>query len=157
MRYLVRNELDFQKPVNLRRLSPMMKIYAGIVSKWHETNYYLTNLHKRQEAAYAAQVQRDEKLKEALLVQIFKELNNNHSMKAKGEECDEVILCVQSKFIHSLDRILTHKDFLPYIIAKVPEDPDIRLAFPEMPVLVKVQKKKLKGVDEELVVTGHET
>ena len=154
MRYLIRRELDFQQPINLKRLSPFMKIYAGLVSKWHETNYYQTQLHKRLEADYAARVKRDEKLKDALLVVIYQELNNNKSLKKRGEECDEIIVCVKSKFIHSLDRILTHTDFLPYVITKVPEEPDVRVAFPDMPILVKVQKKRLGeevsvGVEED--------
>ena len=130
-----------------------MKIYAGIVSKWHETNYYKTNLNKRLEADYAERVRRDEMLKEALLVIIYKELDNNQSMSKKGEECTEIVVCVKSKFIHSLDRILKHKDFLPYIIEKVPEEPDARTAFPEMPILINIRKKNLQEVvdDEEAV------
>lgn len=123
-----------------------MKIYAGLASKWRETSFYKTKLNKRLEADYAARVKRDEKLKEALMVVIYKELDNNSLLSSRGEESQELIICVKSNFIHSLDRILTHKDFLPYVITKVEEDPDIRKAFPEMPILIKVSKKKLQEV-----------
>lgn len=146
MRYLIRRELDLNEPVNLRRLSPMMKVYAGIASKWHDTKFYRTRLNKRLEADYAAKVKRDEKLKEAMMVIIYKELDSNSLLSSKGEESQELVLCIKSNFIHSLDRILTHKDFLPYVVTKVEEDPDVRKAFPEMPVLVKVSKKKLQEV-----------
>ncbi len=146
MRYLIRRELDLDQPINLRRLSPAMKIYAGLASKWRETSFYKTKLNKRLEADYAARVKRDEKLKEALMVVIYKELDNNSLLSSRGEESQELIICVKSNFIHSLDRILTHKDFLPYVITKVEEDPDIRKAFPEMPILIKVSKKKLQEV-----------
>lgn len=146
MRYLIRRELDLDKPVNLRRLSPAMKIYAGLACKWRETNFYRTKLNKRLEADYAARVKRDEKLKEALMVVIYKELDNNSLLSSRGEESQELVICVKSNFIHSLDRILTHKDFLPYVISKVEEDPDVRKAFPEMPILLRVSKKKLQEV-----------
>lgn len=155
MRYLVRHELDFDAPINLRRLRPIMKIYAGIVTKWRDTEYYKSNLNKRMEAAYAERVKRDEMLKEALLVLIYRELDNNASLAKKGEKCCEVVVCVQSRFIHSLDRILQHKDFLPYVIKKVPEEPDARLAFPEMPILLRVRKRNLKeanAIEETMAI-----
>lgn len=143
MQYFMRKELDVDAPVNLRRLSPKMKIYAGLVSKWHESKFYKSQYNKRMDAMHAEQVRRDEKLKEALLVIIYRELNNNKSLKAKGEECSEIIVCVKSKFIHSLDRIIEHKEFLPYVLKKIDEEPDVRTAFPEMPILLCVKKKVL--------------
>lgn len=141
----MRNELDVTKPVNLRRLTPLMKIYAGIMSKWNATDWHKTRLNERLEIAHALQVEKDEKLKEALLVQIYKELNDNHTLSDYNEICREVVLCVQSDFIHSLDRVLKHKDFLPYVVTKVSENADVRLAFPDMPVLLRVSKKTVGG------------
>lgn len=143
MKYLVRKELDFDHPVNLRRLKPFMKIYAGAICKWRESERYKNGLNKRLEQEYAKRVKQDEKLKEVLLALIFKELDNNHSMEKKGEECAEIVLCVKSKFIYSLNRILDHKDFLPYVITKVEEEEDLRVAFPEMPILLRVSKRTL--------------
>lgn len=149
MRFLVRNELDFEKPINLRRLKPLMKIYAGFIVKWHETEFYKTALNKRLEADYAAKIQRDEKLKEALLVVIFKELDNSKAVSSYGEESKEIVVQIKSKYIHSFDRIVNHKDFLPYELIKVDENPDLRKAFPEMPVLIRVRKKQM---NEEVLV-----
>ena len=143
MRFLVREELDFNKPINLRKLSPLMKIYAGFVVKWRETDFYKTSLNKRLEADYAAKVQRDEKLKEALLVVIFRELDNSKSVQSYGEESKEIVVQIKSKYIHSFDRIVEHKDFLPYQITKVSENSDLRTAFPEMPILVRIKKKQM--------------
>lgn len=146
LRYLIRNELDVSKPVNLRRLTPAMKIYAGIASRWHDSDTYKRRVEKRLEETHAASVQKDERLKEALLVQIFKELDNNQSLGEKGEVCDSLILCVQSQYIYSLDRVLRHKDFLPYEIEKIDEDTDLRTAFKDMPILIRVKKKLLQEV-----------
>lgn len=143
MQYFVREELNLDAPINLKRLSPAMKLYAGFMCKWRETKMYKNSYNKRKEAEHAARVQKDEKLKESLLVIIYKELDNNESMQKHGEECVELVLCIKSNFIHSLDRILTHSEFLPYEITKVPETRDFRVAFPEMPVILRVCKKSL--------------
>lgn len=144
MQYFIRKELDMDSPINLRRLSPMMKVYAGFMSKWRETKYYKTKYNKRKEADYALRVKHDECLKESLLALIYKELNNNESLQKYGEECTSVILQVKSKFIYSLDRVLKSKEFLPYLIERVEEDADLRLAYPDMPILLRVCKRSLQ-------------
>lgn len=143
MQYFIRKELDIGSPINLRRLSPMMKIYVGFMCKWHETKYYKTKYNKRKEAEFAAQTQRDEKLKDVLLAVIYKELNNNESLSERGEECVEVVVQVKSEFIHALGRVLKSKEFLPYVIERVEENGDFRLAYPEMPILLRVRKKAM--------------
>lgn len=145
MQEFVRKELDLQQPVNLRRLSPVMKIYAGFMSKMMETKFYKTALNKRKEEEYALRTQRDERLKEVLLAVIYRELNSNETMKEYEEECVEMIVCVKSNFIHSLDRIIRHKEFLPYDIVKVEEEADLRVAFPDMPILLCISKKSLQN------------
>lgn len=145
MQYFVRRELDLNYPINLRRLTPIMKVYAGVISRWQETRYYKTQYNKRMEADAAARVQRDEKLKEYLLAVIYRELDNNNGAGARGEECNCIIVQVKSKFIHSLDRILDKKEFLPYNIERVRENSDFRLAYPDMPILLRVRKKALNS------------
>lgn len=144
MQYFVRKELDMGSPINLRKLSPLMKIYAGIISKWRETKYYKTQFNKRKEAAYAMQVKHDECLKDALLALIYKELDDNTSLSAKSEECVSVVLQINSRYIHSIDRVLKGKEFLPYYVERVEEEPDFRLAYPEMPILLKINKRSLQ-------------
>lgn len=144
MQYFVRRELDMSSPVNLRKLSPLMKIYAGVISKWKETKYYKTQFNKRKEAAYAVQVKHDECLKDALLALIYKELDDNTSLGTKSEECISVVLQINSRYIHSIDRVLRGKEFLPYCVERVKEEPDFRLAYPEMPILLKVTKRSLQ-------------
>lgn len=144
MQYFVRKELDMGSPINLRKLSPLMKIYAGIISKWRETKYYKTQFNKRKEAAYAMQVKHDECLKDALLALIYKELDDNTSLSAKSEECVSVVLQINSRYIHSIDRVLKGKEFLSYYVERVEEEPDFRLAYPEMPILLKINKRSLQ-------------
>lgn len=142
MQYFVRKELDVSEPINLRKLSPSMKIYAGVLSSWHNTRYYKKKYAKRKEIEEQVRIQKDERLKDYLLAMIYKELDNQTINKRlqTGEECLEVIIQVNSVSIYSLNRVLKSKEFLPYKIERIQEEKDFRIAFPDMPVLIRVQK-----------------
>lgn len=142
MQYFVRKELDVSEPINLRKLSPSMKIYAGVLSSWHNTRYYKKKYAKRKEIEEQVRIQKDERLKDYLLAMIYKELDNQTISKRlqTGEECLEVIIQVNSVSIYSLNRVLKSKEFLPYKIERIQEEKDFRIAFPDMPVLICVQK-----------------
>lgn len=142
MQYFVRKELDVSEPINLRKLSPSMKIYAGVLSSWRNTRYYKKKYAKRKEIEEQVRIQKDERLKDYLLAMIYKELDNQTISKRlqTGEECLEVIIQVNSVSIYSLNRVLKSKEFLPYKIERIPEEKDFRIAFPDMPVLIRVQK-----------------
>ena len=142
MQYFVRKELDVSEPINLRKLSPSMKIYAGVLSSWHNTRYYKKKYAKRKEIEEQVRIQKDERLKDYLLAMIYKELDNQTISKRlqTGEECLEVIIQVKSVSIYSLNRVLKSKEFLPYKIERIQEEKDFRIAFPDMPVLIRVQK-----------------
>lgn len=146
MQYFVRKELDVNESINLRKLSPSMKIYAGFMSSWHNTRYYKKKYAKRKELEEQLRIQRDEKLKDHLLAIIYRELDDqtiNRKMRT-NDECLEIVVQVKSKSIHSLNRVLKGKEFLPYEIERVPEEEDFRIAFPDMPVLIRVRKRALR-------------
>lgn len=143
MKVFIRKELNTEKPINLHRLSSVMKLYAGIVTKWHSTKFYKINLNKRLEAEQQEQIQKDEKLKELLLAQVYNELTNNASLSEKGEVCDSVILSVKSDYFSSLSRILSSKDFLLYDVRRIEEFSDLRTAFEKMPILIEFKKKMI--------------
>lgn len=147
MQYFIRKELDTTKPINLRKLSPFMKIYAGIVSSWHNTRYYKRKYTKRKEVEEQTRIQKDDRLKDYLLAFIYKELDNNDIAKSiddVNDECLEIIVQIKSNSIHSLERVLRSKEFLPYEIERIPEHKDFRLAYPEMPILLRVRKRTLQ-------------
>lgn len=143
MRVKLRNELDFRQPVNLHRLSPLMKVYAGIISKWHESDMYKQKCNRSIEAANIARMQKDESLKSILLARIFRAFSEDAEVAKRGKECKAVVLCVDASHKKSLDRVLKDRDFLSYDIEFVKENPDIRKAFANMPYLLRVSKKLL--------------
>lgn len=141
MKIKIRDELDVDSPVNLRRLSPKMKLYAGFMVKIHESRWYQTNRHKKEEQDHARHVKEDERLKDALLAVLYRELISNKSLEAKNDVCQEITISVDAKYGKSLNRILNHKDFIIYDIQKIEENIDIRTAFPDMKILLRVSKR----------------
>lgn len=141
MKIKIRDELNVDAPVNLRRLQPRMKLYAGFMVKIHESRWYQTGKHKKEEQEYARQLQQDEKLKDALLATLYRELVSNNTLEERNDVCTSIILGIDSKHDKSLKRILKQKDFIMYDIQRVEEQPDLRKAFPDMQILIRVSKK----------------
>ena len=59
MRVKMRRVLDVESPVNLRELSPLDKIKAGIVTQWMHTNFYKNYRKRKNEERYSEQVKKD--------------------------------------------------------------------------------------------------
>lgn len=146
MRVKIRDVLDLNKPINVKRLSPVMKVYAGIMVRWRESSAYKRKLDKSLEAEAIMRMQKDEQLKQILLAQIHRELNTNTNLKQEGKVCKSIVISVAASHNKSLTRVLNHKDFLPYEIKRIPENEDIRKAFKDMPYLIEVSKKLVQGV-----------
>lgn len=141
MKIKIRDELNVDEPINLRRLTPRIKLYAGFMVKIHESRWYQTGRNKKEEQDYAKQVQQDERLKNALLAVLYRELVDNKTLYDKKDTCKEITVSIDSKYQKSLDRILKQKDFIMYDIKRVEEQPDIRKAFPDMAIILQVSKK----------------
>jgi len=152
MRVKVREKLDLDKPINLKRLGPKDKVVAGILSQIRHTSLYKSLKRKKEEEAYVEQTKNDEMLKNYILAYLYSELSQNKTLSQYGKECSEVILSLNHKYEDSLKRILPNlynpesepsKDFIAFDILRVEENPDLRLAFADMPILLKAQKKVL--------------
>lgn len=141
MKIKIRDELNVDAPVNLRRLTPRMKLYAGFMVKVHESRWYQTGKHKKEEREYAKQLQQDEQLKDALLATLYRELVSNKTLEERDDVCTSITVGIDSKHKKSLERILSQKDFIMYDIQRIEEQPDIRKAFPDMQILIRVSKK----------------
>lgn len=119
----------------------MMKIYAGFATMWYNSEMYKNRLNRQLEEDNIKMMQQDERVKGIILTQIHRELIKNETMSTKGKVCNSVVLSVDAKYRNSLKRVLNHKDFLPYNTEIVKETEDIRKAFKDMPILLKVSKK----------------
>lgn len=152
MRVKVRKILDVSAPVNLRDLSPLDKIKAGIIIQWMHTNFYKNYKKHKNEELYGEQVKKDEILKTLLLGKLYNELDNNTTLREKNKVCDSIIISVEHGYKESLIRLFPNlfgesgansKDFISYDVERVQENSDIRKAFPDMNILLRFSKKTL--------------
>lgn len=145
MKVKLRDVLDFNSPINLRKLPPKLKIYAGIVSSYHESDSYKQKVNQAMEKTNIERMKKDEQLKEIILAQIFKAFSDESELKKRDKVCESVILKIPAVHKKALDRILEHREFMSYNISYIPENDDIRKAFPDMPYLLRVSGKILGG------------
>ena len=152
MRVKVRNVLDTNKPINLRRLSAKDKIVAGIITQWKSTNIYKNNSQRKKETEYVQQLKRDEDLKNFLLAIMYRELIQNKTLSQKDKLCESIIIEVSQQYEDSLQRLFPNlfnkngepnKDFLSYEVTRVEENSDIRRALKDMPIRLQCSKKHL--------------
>lgn len=142
MRVEVRKELSLENP-NLKEISATDKIALAIKSKLYESKFYKNSVKKKMDAEQRKRLQRIRQLKESLLVRLYAELTEDATLKKKGLHTKYVRLIVRQSYADILDEVLTHKEFLPYEIERIPENADVRLAFPDMPIILNVERKML--------------
>ena len=75
------------------------------------------------------------------------ELNRNTSLAQHDTKCTEIVLSVNAKYKDSLGRIMKHKDFISFNLELIEESSDMRKAFSNMPILIKISKKVVGGDD----------
>lgn len=141
MRVEVRKELSLENP-NLKEISAADKIALAIKSKLYESKFYRNSV-KKMDAEQRKRLQRINQLKGSLLVRLYAELTEDATLKKKGLHTKYIRLVVRQSYADILDEILTHKEFLPYEIERVPENADVRLAFPDMPIILNAERKTL--------------
>lgn len=145
IRVKVRSIVDTEKQINLKELKPADKIIAGFISQWHQTKFYRNMKKRESEQEFARITKMDEQTKETILAFIYAELNRNSSLAKYDEHCTEIIIKVDAKYKESLERIITHKDFISYNLQLMEENSDMRKAFSNMPILLKISKKVVGG------------
>ena len=152
MRVRVRSTIDLDKPINLKRLAPVDKVKAGIITQIRETKLYKSSKRREEEQAYIEQVKKDETVKSYILAYLYGELSQNNSLKDTGQTAHTIILEISQVYEDNLKRLLPNlydsskspgKDFLAFDIKRVEENADLRKAFPGMPILLSATKKVL--------------
>jgi len=100
-----------------------------------------------QKQEFARLTKMDEQLKETILAYVHAELNRNTSLAQHDTKCTEIVLSVNAKYKDSLGRIMKHKDFISFNLELIEESSDMRKAFSNMPILIKISKKVVGGDD----------
>lgn len=149
MKVEVRKELSIDN-ANLNDISARDKIFLALKSKYQESKIYRNNQKKKMDAAQKEKLRRIGLLKEELLFRLYAELSENMTLKSRDLRAKTIHLIVKQKYDDILDEVLSHKEFLPYDIVRVPENRDIRTAFPTMPIILECSKKTLGEVQDEI-------
>lgn len=140
MRVFMREVVDLDKPLNMKKLNWKEKIRVSIAMEIRGTKLYQYADKKAKDKEAAYQVFVEDSLKNALLAQIY------HGFTLEGREVKEVFLEVKREYESALARVLRHKEFSVYLIQRVPENQDIRVAYPDMPILLKCKRQILEEV-----------
>lgn len=153
MRAVIRKEVDIDKPLNLRKLSPLQKILVSVRKEWQSTAFYQNSDAARERLAHQRKIAREENAKSAILGKVYTELVRKADTRKEVGLVNEVTIAVDSSFSEILfDKynsageltyrgILNHSDFAQYDIDVVKENHDLRLAFPHMQYLIRFRRK----------------
>lgn len=104
--------------------------------------------------AYAEQVSKDDKFRKDFQVLIDLELHKQASLKAHKEMASNIVVTIDPSYQDSIERVLgidsygvkvgnADLSFSPYTIERVAEDRDIRLARPDLPIMLRVSRRQV--------------
>ena len=130
-----------------RVAKPVDKVIAGFVSQWHQTKFYKNMVKRESEQEFARITKMDEQLSETILAFTHAELNKNASLAKHDTKCVEIVLAIDAKYKESLGRVMQRKDFISYNLELIEENSDMRKAFNNMPIPLKITKKVVGGDD----------
>lgn len=155
MRVKIREIIDINQPINLRTLSPTDKIITAIRCAISNSNFSLVGRKKREQEAHRRRLEREDYLKDVLLTKVYQTLVKNSEIK-DGLISKEVYIKVNAEYKDILfdefdsagnllhKSILRQSDFAQYNVRFVEEEPDIRVAFPDMPYMLVFSRKEVK-------------
>lgn len=155
MRVVIRNEIDIDKPLNLRRLSPVTKVIVAFRKQLQSSVFFEKRRMKAEQAKNRARIVKEDSCKESISTRLYQELVLNKSMQNTDSVIREVVIAVNAEYsdvIHDQKdedgsvvkpSIFRHNDFSQYEIVPVQENVDLRIAFPEMPYLFVCSRKSL--------------
>lgn len=135
MRVKVRDKLDLSYPVKLEDLTPLDRVVVAIRARYLSSRLYKNRLKKESEMKQRVDMQRREELRNILLYNISEYF-------IKVDKVDKLTLNLSREFDDILDDTLTSVDFMSYTIVRRTENPDYLLSFPDLPILLDVERAR---------------
>lgn len=88
------------------------------------------------------QTERMENLKTVILQQIYISMSpeENPALKKRKKKAKACVILIDRRFEDIVPEILQHQEFSGYIVHMYKANPDILLAFPNFPILVRFEK-----------------
>lgn len=145
MKFKVREFIDITKPVDLHGLPPLQQLTVAI----RKYIYDYPAIAKRREKKEIEKQEKErifqETCKDVILSRIFEELvhNKNSKVRELKEVAVEQNLKVPRSYDKFLPQLLQSTDFKPFEVSIVQADPDLLIAFPNLPIIISVRKKEV--------------
>lgn len=137
----MRRKIDLDSSVELSKLPALEMILVSIMSQYRESRLYNYYKKKSLDKEYNETVKKEENLKDCILSYAYGELVRNSRFKDKGVTCELITLAIPRDFEKVLPNVLKSKDFASYNVKVVPCDPDMLIAFNNLPIMIDLSKK----------------
>ena len=135
MRVFRRRVVDLDREdLDISSLPGWEKIKTSIKYYYRHTKLYIGRKDEEANKLLEIKMGREEKLKNVLLYQFNKELNDHSSV-------NYVTFLLARQFSDILSDVLLSVDFLAYKVEVFHENPDYLLSFPDMPIKIGVRKQ----------------
>lgn len=139
MRVFIRKKVS-EDNIDLLTLKPSERIIVSAINAIHGLSIYKEKKRKDELREYRLRLEKEELLKNAILFNINKYFNSKKRNNVKS-----VTISVPREHESFLNSILKSKDFVSFDYEVIDIDPDFLLSFPQIPILVKFQRKNIGG------------
>ena len=149
MRVLLRTIVDTNnaKNIELSELSAFEKILVAFQVKYKQGKRYQQQLAKEKAKEERERAYQIDKLKEVLLYRIHQTFNPENKNKKVPKR---ILISVDRCYRNIIGNVITSKEFLGFNIKLKREHPDMLHAFPNIPIMLIVEKKVITDEDVEM-------
>ncbi|MNN11607.1 hypothetical protein D3C81_1245720 [compost metagenome] len=133
MRVFVREKIDIDKEIDLDVLKPLERIVVATRSAISKTSIFRDYKQKELDRELVHRMKTIEDLKLVLLYHLDRKLSSDNIKCA--------YIDVDRRYDEYLDETLNSIDFMSYDIKIMEENSDYLVAFPDLPILLKVGRK----------------
>lgn len=143
MKLEIRRVINIDDDIDARALTPLENILVGIRKAWLLSSRYERNQNAKAEKEYIRLSKLKSKCKEDILKYCLKYLLNNELPESYSGTISVITLRVPREYEEVLDEVITYKEFSPFIITKVPMNPDLLISFPNAALQIEIRKKNI--------------
>lgn len=148
MKVKMRDIVDISQHVETHNLPVMEALTVGIRKAWTNRKSYQRKLANKETEKQLERQQRIDSLREVILYHVDKYLLSQETKLNQNKNVTEITVTISRHYRDVLYEVVTSKELLGFKIEKVKEQPDMLRAFPNLPILVKISKRKLENDKE---------
>ncbi len=145
MKVKMRDIVDITEHVETHKLPVMEALSVGIRKAWTSRKSYQRKLANKETEKQLERQQRIDSLREVILYHVDKYLLNQETKVGQNKNITEITVSISRHYRDVLYDVVTSKELLGFKIERVKEHPDMLRAFPNLPILIKISKRKLEN------------